>query len=356
MAVSKDYKLGKFNFPRGWFMVAEASELGAEPMPLRFFGKDFVLYRGASGKLIVLDAHCIHMGAHLASGKSTAIVKEHRQIEGDSIRCPYHAWRYNATGQVDDIPNFNGPCPKNAKLNSYTVTEALGAIMLWHDPEGGAPDFELPLLPEWDDQHWINGVYDHLGSLPIHPQEILDNMADSNHLGPTHGVPPEYFRNEYQGPVQIQTQGGFRTEYNAYLRTYTWYTGPGLLISRMQIGPEYIIELIFNTPVEDGSVKVWHNLVMRNTSDTPTSADQQRQKAFQVVVLDAFAQDFDIWSNKAPALTIKAVPTERNFKLGRTWYKQFYNPRSMAPEFHAKINGEHLVPHMAAPPPDFYPK
>ena len=346
--------MGKFDFPRGWFMVAEASELGSRPIALRFFGKDFALYRGESGKVVLLDGHCLHMGAHLASGKASSIVAANQQIEGDSIRCPYHAWRYDANGQVDHIPNSTGPCPKGAKITSYPVAEALGAIMMWHDPEGGPPDYPPPDLPEWDNPRWINGVYDHLGVLQIHPQEILDNMADSNHLGPTHGVPPEYFSNRYEGHLYFQTQGGFRKEYNAYLRTYTWYTGPGLLMSRMRIGDAKSVELIFHTPVENGSVRVWNNVTMMNATDTPTDADRLMQKQYQQAVLDAFSQDFDIWSAKKPAITIKAMRGEKNFALGRTWYRQFYNPRAMALEYQEKVNGEHYVPHMAQPEPSSY--
>jgi len=353
-ATSNHYKLGKYDFPRGWFMVAEAAELGSTPKALRFFGKDFALYRGESGKLVLLDGHCIHMGAHLAKGSGSSIVVAGRQIEGDSIRCPYHAWRYNSNGQVDDIPNFDGPCPKNAKVKSYPVRETLGAIMMWHDSEGSEPDYPPPTLEEWDDSQWINGVYDHLGILPIHPQEILDNMADSNHLGPTHGAEPEYFSNEYSAHICRQTQGGFRKEYNAYLRTYTWYTGPGLLISRMIIGEDRSTELIFHTPVENGSVKVWNNVVMRTATQSPSDSEKVMQKQYQQAVLAALAQDFDIWANKVPALTIKALPNERNFALGRTWYRQFYNPRSTAHEYQLKIQGEHFVPHKAAPTPDCY--
>ena len=45
MATSADYRLGEFTFPRGWFMVADAKELQDKPLPIRFFGRDMVLYR-----------------------------------------------------------------------------------------------------------------------------------------------------------------------------------------------------------------------------------------------------------------------------------------------------------------------
>ena len=41
MATTKDYGLGEFTFPRGWFVVAEAWELDNGPIGVRFFAKDF---------------------------------------------------------------------------------------------------------------------------------------------------------------------------------------------------------------------------------------------------------------------------------------------------------------------------
>ncbi|MCP4842734.1 MAG: Rieske (2Fe-2S) protein, partial [Halieaceae bacterium] len=50
MATSVDYNLGPNTYPRGWFIVAESKELDSGPMALRYFGQDFALYRGESGK------------------------------------------------------------------------------------------------------------------------------------------------------------------------------------------------------------------------------------------------------------------------------------------------------------------
>jgi 3-ketosteroid 9alpha-monooxygenase subunit A len=289
------------------------------------------------------------MGAHLGRGKSTSIVSRDLQIEGDSIRCPYHGWRYDPSGQVDDIPKHSGPCPRSARLRSYPVTEALGAVMMWHDPEYGEPEFSPPALVEWEDPHWIAGVYDHLGVIGIHSQELLDNMADSNHFGPVHGLPPEYFANEFRGHMYFQYQGGFRHEYDAYMRTNTFYTGPGLLISRQRIGAMNCIEFIFHTPVDDGSVRVWHNMMMHTDNPAPGEAERAAQKEAQGLVLAAFSQDFDIWSTKAPATSIMVLKQERNLLLARAWYRQFFNPRVAAAAVHAELDGTYPVEHLAAP-------
>jgi len=76
MARTQDYGLGEFTFPRGWFMVADAEELKERPLPLRFFGQEFALYRGKSGKVVMLDAYCPHMGTHLARNNTSYIVQD----------------------------------------------------------------------------------------------------------------------------------------------------------------------------------------------------------------------------------------------------------------------------------------
>jgi len=349
MATAADFNLGEFVFPRGWFMIAEATELDSGPIGVRFFAKDFALYRGESGRVVLLDAYCAHMGTHLAKSESASIVQNREQLEGDSIRCPYHGWRYNAQGEVDDIPYFDGPCPKAGAIESYAVIEKYGAIFMWHDPEGNPPSHDLPNVPVWDDPQWVNGSYDHLGELEIHPQEILDNMADAHHLGPTHGAPCEYFENEYIDHVCYQRQGGFHRMYDAYLTTLTWYTGPGLLVSKQRFGGADGYEFIFNTPVEDGTVKAWHNNIAKAPNATPNEEDIANAKMAQEGALAAFAQDFQIWKNKRPALQIMATPVEGNFRLGRTWYKQFYNPISEAGRYQDRINGKHLLKNL--PPP-----
>ena len=57
----------------------------------------------------------------------------------------------------------------------------------------------------------------------------------------------------------------------------------------------------------------------------------------------AFAQDFELWKFKQPALTIMQVPDDGPFHKERIWYKQFYNPRARAGEFHTRVNGVHVT-------------
>jgi 3-ketosteroid 9alpha-monooxygenase subunit A len=351
MAKAQEYGLGEFTFPRGWFMIAAADELQQRPLALRFFGQDLVLYRGRSGRVVLLDAYCAHMGTHLAKNDTSYVVRD-GQIEGDSIRCPYHAWRFGPDGRCDDIPYYKGPIPKAACIRSWPVVERMGCVFMWHDPEGGLPDYDLPHFAEWDDPRWVRWKIDHLGELTLHPTEVLDNMADVAHLGPVHGSTVEYFENEFQDHIVIQRQGGgHRTLASGagLLSTDTWYTGPGILNSRLTGGFETIM-LITHTPVDDGTVKAWHALLVKSPHDVATEEDIVNARAFQETSRLAFAQDFDVWMHKKPCFNPLQLPTDGPFHKVRQWYRQFYNPRAQAREVHKQLNGVHVVKGMAAAP------
>lgn len=352
MATSSEYGLGPHTFARGWYVIAEACELSERPLPLRFFDRDFALYRGDSGSLVLLDAHCPHMQCHIAASDSAVIARDGAQIEGDSIRCPYHGWRFGADGVCDDIPYFDGPKPRSARLQSYVVAESLGCIWIWYDQEDGAPHYPVPDLPQWHKSPWVPWALDHLGELAVHPQEIIDNMADARHLGPTHGAPCEYFENEFRGHIYIQQQGGFHQEYQAMLQTTTWYTGPGVLLSHQLFGEIESIELIANTPIEDGRVKLWHGLLVNSGVDRPGPSEQEGAKQLQAGALDSLAADFGIWKHKKPALRVLQVKTDGPFARGRGWYKQFYLPVTDVNEIQAVVNGCCGVDGLASPADD----
>lgn len=349
MATSKEYRLGPNDYPRGWFIVAEARELDKGAIPVRFFGQDFALYRGESGRVVMLDAYCSHMGTHIAANDTAMIVQDGNNLEGDSIRCPYHGWRFNAEGEVDDIPHYQGECPKVNGLTSYPVREVMGCVMAWWDPEGGEPLFEPPYLKEWDEPNWVRWELDHLGQLPLHGQEILDNMADASHLGPTHGAPCEWFETEWRDHLYIQRQGGFHKLYNCMLTTSTWYTGPGLLLSKQQFGEVLTYELIANTPVDDGVSQVWHGCLSPAAGDTVTDADRAAAREIQAGALTAFSADFEIWKHKKPALRVMQMNSDGPFMKGRKWYGQFYCEKEKIAEVQQSVNGTAKTSYLPEP-------
>lgn len=339
MATTADYGLGPFTFPRGWFMVAAAPEVTRVPKAVRYFGQDLVLYRGESGQAYMVDAYCPHMGTHLARNTSSYVIRDGIHVEGDSIRCPYHAWRFGPDGRCTEIPYSKARIPAAAKLRTWTVQEKYGCVFVWHDPEEGAPDYDLPPIPEWDNPAYVQWAIDDLGTLPCHPQEVVDNITDVAHLGPTHGGPCSYFSNVFTGIEARQYQGAYHRALTTdmMLETDTFYTGPGILLSYFNGG--YAVMYIAHTPVDDGVVQAWHGLLVHSGKAEATEGDIPAARAQQAGSLAAFAQDFEIWANKRPCFTPLAVPGDGAFSKARIWYKQFYNPRAEAETFQIRANG-----------------
>jgi 3-ketosteroid 9alpha-monooxygenase subunit A len=344
MARSRDYRLGTYDFPRGWFMVAESEGVNRTPVAARFFGQELVLYRGESGRLVMLDAYCPHMGTHLGRNSTSYVIRD-GAVEGESIRCPYHAWRFGPDGRCNEIPYYDGRIPAAARVRSWRIEEAMGAVFAWHDPEGGEPEYDLPRLAEWDDPAWVRWVFDRLGPMDCHPQEIVDNMADVAHFPPVHGSSPDYayFENEIRGHILRMRYGaGHRTlaSGDAILDSDVWYTGPGILMSR-QKGIHSSIQMITHTPVDDGVIRIWHALLVRGRGATADDTDAAAARVNQAANLVAFTQDFDIWSNKRPALSILQIAADGPFPAVRAWYRQFYNPRGSTSA--ATFDGVHAV-------------
>ena len=356
MAKTKDYRLGEFTYPRGWFMIAEDKELDThKPLAVRFFGQDFALYRGmASGKVVLLDAYCPHMQTHLGAHNTTSYVvldNNGTNIVGDDIVCPYHGWKFGADGVCKEIPYHDGPIPAAARVKSWTVHESLGAIWIWHDPEGGAPQWAAPDFAEHSNPEWVNPVaYDDFGTIGVHPAEVIDNICDYGHFGPIHGAIVAGFDNEFNGHIAIQRQSGTpkrmidpKTGVGPSFTTVAEYHGPGFLLTRLT-GLSNTNMLICHTPVDDGSIRVWHACWTK--PPLPAHLPQARTIAniFQERSRLSFQQDFEIWGNKAPNINGMYVPSDGPFLKARSWYKQFYNPIARQAEFLEGIEGEKFVP------------
>jgi 3-ketosteroid 9alpha-monooxygenase subunit A len=345
MATSREYGLGDFDFPRGWFMIGPASDATRTPAPIRYFGKDLVLYRGESGTAYVVDAYCPHMGAHLAKNSTSYIVRDGEHVEGESIRCPFHGWRFGADGACNHIP-YSDFIPKAAKLQTYPVIERAGIIWMWHDPEGLEPDVELANFGgHFGEPGWVEWKIDYMGDLGCHGIEILDNMADVGHFVPIHGATDwQYFANEFMGnTVHQYYSAGHRTltaSAEDQLALDTWYEGPGFLQSEMAGAFDSFI-MIANTSVEDGVSRAWHALMVKVHDGSREITDEDRANAllYQEGSRLAFAQDVEIWANKRACINPLVIPADGPFGKVRTWYRQFYNPRAKAPEFQDRVNG-----------------
>ena len=78
-----------------WLPVfhAEALQPG-RPRLIRVMSEDFVLYRGEDGPPRLVQSRCPHRGMLLTAGT----------VEGDTIRCFYHGWKFDGAGHCVEQP------------------------------------------------------------------------------------------------------------------------------------------------------------------------------------------------------------------------------------------------------------
>jgi len=123
---------------RYWQPVALVDEFdGPRPVrPVRLLGEDFVLFRDGEGRYGLMDRDCPHRGADLAFGRA----------EADGLRCAFHGWKFDVTGQCVDTPAE----PEGSRLcrairqRAFPVAERSG-ILFAYLGEG-----EPPAFPEFD--------------------------------------------------------------------------------------------------------------------------------------------------------------------------------------------------------------
>ena len=121
--------------PTGWFQIGWSSDFpSGTSVPLRYFGEDLAAYRGDSGELHVVQAHCPHFGAHLGHGG---------RVKDECIACPYHGWEWSPDGVNTLIPYQDEP-NRSKRLRVWPVNEQYGNVYLWHHPEGAPAAWEMP--------------------------------------------------------------------------------------------------------------------------------------------------------------------------------------------------------------------
>src|SRR5262245_16312584 len=87
--------LGGNYLRRFWHPVYRAQDLTpGRAAPIRMLGEDFTLYRGEGGQPHLVASRCAHRGTRLSTG----------WVEGDCLRCFYHGWKYDASGQCVEMP------------------------------------------------------------------------------------------------------------------------------------------------------------------------------------------------------------------------------------------------------------
>jgi phthalate 4,5-dioxygenase len=131
--------MGRF-FRCYWLPALLAEELPdneCPPVRVKLLSERLLAFRDSLGRYGLIDEFCAHRGVSLWFGRN----------EDNGLRCPYHGWKYDHTGQCIEVPSEpveSGFC-KKIKLKSYPLIERGGVLWTYMGP----PE-EQPPLPEWE--------------------------------------------------------------------------------------------------------------------------------------------------------------------------------------------------------------
>ncbi len=163
--------------PTSWYAVASSGDLApGDVRPLEYLGRQLVVFRTRSGVAHVLDAHCPHLGAHLGIG---GIVVE------ETLRCPFHGWRFDGRGQCVEVP-YAKRIPPSAGARVYPTLERNGFVWAWYDATGSDPNFEIPTLDQINSPDWVES-FRRTWQIKTQIQEMGENGVDSAHFPTVHG-------------------------------------------------------------------------------------------------------------------------------------------------------------------------
>jgi 3-ketosteroid 9alpha-monooxygenase subunit A len=306
-----------FPVPFGWFQVAWADELApGQVLPRYYFARHLVLWRDEDGTARVQDAFCPHLGAHLGHG---GVVK------GTDIVCPFHGWEFDGDGRNTCIP-YSERTNAKARIRNYPTVERNGLIMAWYHPdETVAPQWEIPVLPEFNDDPEFSEPVHRRYTVHAAWQELAENGADPAHFRYVHNTEavPEVDEYEIDGAHAIMrssqkfptprgvVEGRIDVDNWGPGFAFTWFRG---IVDTLLMG--------CNTPIDEDTCELHFTFSVRKLGDDGITSSVG--DAFVEEVHKQVIEDGPIWENKAHLVRPALADTDGPFMKFRKWAAQFY--------------------------------
>jgi phenylpropionate dioxygenase-like ring-hydroxylating dioxygenase large terminal subunit len=171
-------------FRQYWIPALLAEELpepGSPPVRVKLLSERMIAFRDKDGRYGLIDEFCAHRGVSLWFGNN-----EMADGEAPGLRCAYHGWKYDVSGQCIEVPSEpdnSGFCQK-VQLTSYPLVK-VGDVLWTHmgDPRQRPelPEFEFCQVPSeqsytskrWQESNWL---------------QALEGGIDSSHVSWLHGA------------------------------------------------------------------------------------------------------------------------------------------------------------------------
>jgi phthalate 4,5-dioxygenase oxygenase subunit len=123
-------------------LALELPQNDCAPVRVQLLSEKLLAFRDSNGRYGLVSEFCAHRGVSLWFGRN----------EEGGIRCAYHGWKYDVTGQCVEVPSEpaeNGFCQR-IKLQSYPLVEQGGVLWTYMGPPASQPplpQFEFSLVP-----------------------------------------------------------------------------------------------------------------------------------------------------------------------------------------------------------------
>ena len=206
---------------RYWIPACLSSEIvepDGPPARVRLLGEDLVAFRDTAGRVGLIEEQCPHRGASLFYGRN----------EECGLRCTYHGWKFDVTGQCVDQRSERNPFPQRIKIMSYPVHESGGIVWTYMGPSSSMTpfrDFGTESLPaslatankEVIYCNWVQSMDGDLDTAHIsnlHQFDAIDDVPDDGTDKP--GYPSGYmsmkfWRHDPAALIEVdETWHGFR--------------------------------------------------------------------------------------------------------------------------------------------------
>ena len=173
-------------FRRFWIPALLTEEIPAPdspPVRVRLLGEDLIAFRDTSGEVGIFDAYCPHRNAPLFFGRN----------EEGGLRCIYHGWKFDHTGQCIDMPNcLEGPDFKErVRVPAYPTFEGGNMVWVYMGPStsSGRGPSDVPPKPGFE---WLDLPSDHVYVTKYFVQcnylQTLENEFDIGHSAFLHST------------------------------------------------------------------------------------------------------------------------------------------------------------------------
>ena len=249
-----ELKLGLQNM---WYPVCQSVHLGRQPLGIHRVDRDIVLWRDSTGKILAHDDRCLHRGAKLSIG----------QIVNDTLRCAYHGWCYDTTGQCTTIPTSKTAQAKLAprlRLQSFETQERAGLVWAFFAENENVPAPPLVIPEELENPAYSGFICE--AEWKANWILILENLADPMHGPFLHGQSLTLSRGALEDDMRTKrTANGFIVEREGqrgvnfdwsefYCRESLWVR----LDIPLPFGPKGILRILcFATPIDENSTLVY---------------------------------------------------------------------------------------------------